>query len=409
MQKLDVPLNRFRNNAKAVELGMQSFQKARAGGVLDQYVRMGENDRLITREGHQFVSFSSCNYLGLGNHPKVIEGSAEMIREQGFTWLAMSVVRVCADVHRRAEEELSELWRANCAIAMSCSAASEGILPLIACGVLTDGVRPVMAFDKNAHFSMATIMPMCGDETEVVACPHNDLNFLEDLCRKHDRVAYVADGAYSMGGHTLMKELVELQERYGMFLYLDDSHSLSLLGHNGCGFVRQYLGDRVNDQTIVNCSLAKAFGAAGGVVMMSDDPKRDELIRRMGGPLGWSQNQSTANLGAILASAAIHRSEELSELQGQLQQRLSLFDSLMETPQKGNPFPIRMVKVGEADDAVKVSSGLYERGFYSSAVFFPIVARGNAGIRVMMRANNRPEDIEALSKAIEEVCAEVMR
>jgi len=131
MQKLEVPINRFRNNAKAVELGMQSFKKARSAGVLDQYVRLIGDDRLETREGHQFVTFSSCNYLGLASHPKLIEGAASMIREQGFTFLAMSVVRVCADVHKRAEEELSQLWRANCAISMSCSAGSEGLLPLM--------------------------------------------------------------------------------------------------------------------------------------------------------------------------------------------------------------------------------------------------------------------------------------
>ena len=89
-QTIDVPRNRFRNVAKTVEIGMKSFRRAREAGVLDQYVTPAPNDRLITREGHEFVNFSSCNYLGLASHPKVIEGAAQMVREQGFMWLAIS-------------------------------------------------------------------------------------------------------------------------------------------------------------------------------------------------------------------------------------------------------------------------------------------------------------------------------
>jgi len=406
-QTMDVPRNRFRNNAKTVAIGMQSFRRARQAGILDQYVTPAPNDRLITREGHEFVNFSSCNYLGLHSHPKVIEGAAQMVREQWFMWLAISVVRVCADVHRRLEEDLSDLFRANCLVTLSCSSASEGILPLLACGALTGGPRPVMIFDKHSHFSMAMVMPMCGDETEVVTCDHNDLDFVEDMCRKHPQVVYVADGAYSMGGHTLMRELIQLQDRYGLYLFLDDSHSLSLYGPNGSGFVRTSMGPDLNDRTIINCSLAKAFGTSGGVVMLGPDKEKEELIRRFGGPLGWSQHQSTATLGAAFASAAIHRTPELGQLQGQLKERLKQFDQLIDTPQGGNDFPIRMVKIGEEDDAVEVSARLYKRGFYSSAVFFPIVAKGQAGIRVMLRANNRPEDLEALAGAIETVRREV--
>ena len=406
-QTMEIPKNRFRNNAKTVAIGMKSFQKARRAGVTDQFVRPAPNDRLVTREGHEFVNFSSCNYLGLHSHPKVIEGAANMVREQGFMWLAISVVRVCADVHRRLEEELSELFRANCLVTLSCSSASEGILPLLACGALTEGERPLMIFDKHSHFSMATVMPMCGDETDITSCQHNDLNFVEDMCRKHSRVVYVADGAYSMGGHTLMRELIQLQDRYGLFLYLDDSHSLSMYGPQGCGFVRSNMGETLNDLTVINCSLAKAFGASGGVVMLGPDKKKDELVRRFGGPLGWSQNQSTATLGAAFASAEIHRGPELVQLQKDLKDRLNYFDERVETPQSGNDFPIRMVKIGNEDDAVEVSSRLYKRGFYCSAVFFPIVAKGQAGIRVMLRANNRFEDLSALSKALKEVQAEV--
>ena len=407
-QQLQIPRNRYRNNAKAVEHGMKSFRLARESGLMDQYVRLAPNDRLVTGDGHQFVNFSSCNYLGLHTHPKIIEGAALMVREQGFMCLSISMVRVCSEVHHRLEEDMSDLYDASCVVSLSCTSASEGILPLLACGALTENERPVMVFDKHSHFSMAIAMPMCGDETEVLSCKNNDLNFLEDMCRKHKRVAYVADGAYSMGGYTLMKDLIALQDRYGLFLYLDDSHSLSLCGGKGGGFVRTTMNGPINDRTIIVCSLAKAFGASGGVVMMGENPKREEIIRRMGGPFGWSQNLSTANVGAVMASAQLHRSPLLAELQGDLKQRLEQFDQLIATPQAGSAFPIRLVEIGAEDNAVEVSSRLYKRGFYSSAVFFPIVAKGKAGVRVMLRANHRPEDVAGLVQAIMAVRGEVL-
>jgi 7-keto-8-aminopelargonate synthetase-like enzyme len=337
----------------------------------------------------------------------VVKGAADMVLEKGFIGLSISVARVCSDAHRRLEEELSELFETNAMVTHSCTAASEGILPLLACGVLTGGERPLMIFDRHCHFSMAIAMPLCGDETEVVVSPHNDLNFIEDMCRKYKQVAYVADGAYSMGGFTLMESLLELQDRYGLYLYLDDSHSLSLYGRNGSGFVRNTIGQPLNERTMITCSLAKAFGATGGVVMLGPNHDHEETIRRFAGPQGWSQNHSSPTLGAALASAAIHRSPELGMLQRQLKDRLNQFDNLIETGQKGNDFPIRLVPIGDEDKTVDISAQLFKRGFYSSAVFFPIVARGNAGIRVMLRATHSPEDLDALCLALEEVRGEV--
>lgn len=410
MEKVSVgnPRNQFRNNAKVVAIGMKSFRKAREAGLLDQCVTPAAKGRLVTREGHEFVNFSSCDYLGLHCHPKIVEGAAQMVLEKGFMGLSLSTVRVVSEVHIRLEEALCDLLTSNCLVSHSCSASSEGILPLLASGILTGDERPLMIFDRNCHFSMATIMAMCGDETDVKSCKHNDLDFVEDMCRKYKQVAYVADGTYSMGGHTLMQRLLDLQERYGLFLYMDDSHSMSLYGPNGSGFVRTTIGKPLNDLTIIVCSLAKAFGASGGVVMLGPNKDNEEIIRRFAGPQGWSQNNSSPVLGAALASVAIHQSPELAQLQRLLKDRLEQFDGLIETDQSGNDFPIRLVKVGEENAAVEVSAKLYKRGFYSSAVFFPIVAKGAAGIRVMLRANHQPEDLHTLCDTLKEVRAEVL-
>jgi 7-keto-8-aminopelargonate synthetase-like enzyme len=261
-------------------------------------------------------------------------------------------------------------------------------------------------FDKHCHFSMNLVKPICADETTVLTAPHNDLDFVEDVCKRHRRVAYVADGAYSMGGATCMDGLLELQDRYGLFLYLDDSHSLSIWGERGEGFVRSQLGDQLNPLTIVVGSLAKAFGVSGGVVMLGPT-KHEPVLNRFGGPMSWSQDLNVPALGGGLGSVRVHLSPELGRLQRKLKENLALFDSLVETAERGNGLPVRRIPVDSEERAVECSEQLLERGFYSSAVFFPIVERGTAGLRVMVRADNRPEDILALCEALHEVVGAV--
>lgn len=398
--KQPLPINRFRNHAKAVELGNRVWEQGLQSGLIGLSARKGEDGKMVTDEGHQFVNFSSCDYLGLHMHPKVVEGAIAMTRQEGFMQISTATLRIGAIPFKALEHKLSELVDARVMVALSCSALSAGVMPVLACGVLTDGQRPVMVFDRHSHFSMAVTMPMCGDETEVLSCKNNDLNFLEDVCRKNPRVVYVSDGTFSMGGHSLIQDLLQLQDRYGLELYLDDSHSFSLHGENGEGFIRTHIPE-VTDRTMIVASMGKAFGSGGGVLMLGPNEARLKLLKRFAG--GWSQNLSIPVLGASLASAEIHASDELNQLQDKLRERLEQFDSLIETASKGDISPIRLVPVGDEDTAVAMSKRLFERGFYSSAVFFPIVARGKAGLRVMMRANHSPEDITNLCRVIAEI------
>lgn len=86
---------------------------------------------------------------------------------------------------------------------------------------------------------MNHIKAACADETDVVTCPHNDMNYLEDLCKTNRRIAYIADGVYSMGGGANIEAIKYLKNRYGLFTYLDDSHSLSATGDQGQGLYDQ--------------------------------------------------------------------------------------------------------------------------------------------------------------------------
>lgn len=376
---------RFRNSAALVRNADPVWQAAAENGLIDIVVDHESNNRLVLPEsGHAFANMVSCSYLGLNRHPTVLEGVVKAVREAGTIELMTSTTRIRPTIQARLEEELDDLFGAHTLLATTCTAVSAGVLPLVASGHMAPGGPRVMVFDRFAHFSMSYVKAICAEESLVLTCDHNDLDFLEDVCRKYPSVAYVGDGAYSMGGAAALDGLLELQQRYGMYLFIDDSHSVSLMGRRGEGFVRSHT--EVSELTTIVTSLGKGFGSGGGIAMV-DSRRKAEFLSRHGGPLGWSQDVSVPTIGAALGSAAVHRSAELGELQATLVANLDLFDRLLPTPLAGNGLPVRRIDVGEADRAVELSAELFRRGFYSSAIFFPIVPRGEAGLRVMIRAD----------------------
>jgi 7-keto-8-aminopelargonate synthetase-like enzyme len=176
------------------------------------------------------------------------------------------------------------------------------------------------------------------------------------------------------------------------------------MGERGEGYVRSRT--EVSPLTTIVTSLGKGFGSGGGVAMLNSRAQA-EFLARHGGPLGWSQNLSVPTIGAALASAAIHRSPELGELQARLNANLDYFDELLPTPLAGNGLPVRRIDVGDADRAVAMSTELYRRGFYSSAVFFPIVPRGQAGLRVMVRADIGRAELATFAGHVTELTADL--
>ncbi|MFG3250942.1 aminotransferase class I/II-fold pyridoxal phosphate-dependent enzyme [Streptomyces sp. NPDC048187] len=406
------PAHQYRNNDKLIGIGNEFWDMSEhhglAGIVADYDTGTGV---LRTRDGHEalpagheFVNFSCCSYLDLDSHPKVIEGAVQALRRYGVLDHCIARSRVQIPAMQELETSLGELFDAQVVCSIAASTATFGLLPLIASGHLGDGVRPLMIFDKNAHVSMANVKPVCADETEVVTSRHHDLDFIEDMCRKYARVAYVCDGSDSLGGYAPVKELADLQDRYGLLVYYDDSHSLSAYGERGVGYVRTHNPAR-NDRTITVVTLNKAYGTSGAAIVLDGQSRKTlRVIERFGGALNYSQLLDTASVGAGLASAEIHRTDELTALQNRLYRNIELFDSLVHTDQSNGTFPIRLVPMSDTT-VIEAGRRIIEAGFYVSPVFFPIVARGTAGLRVMMRAGQSRQQIRDLAKVLVEAGA----
>jgi len=398
MNQTAQPTHRFSNYRKVISLADQDWQSAEAGKISGLNVEVKTPNVLVDQYGRTFHHFCTTSYLGLDYHPALLDGAMTALWETGTLRVANSRNRCKLALLDQYETQLSELFGASCLSALSCSAASAGILPLLASGTFTDDHPPVMVFDKHAHYSMNHLKAACADETQVITCPHNDMDFIEDLCKRQRNVAYVADSAYSMGGMADLDSLFYLKQRYGLFLYLDDSHALSAVGDCGSGLVRSRL-PAVDERTLIVASLAKSFGASGGLVMFGSE-RHKALVQRYGGPSNWSQSLNAAAIGAGMASIRLHSGPEFSALQARLQANIRFFDTLIRTEQHGSPMAIRLVPCGETPLANRVAVELAELGYFTSAVFFPVVPQGKAAIRITLRADMEQDVIRTFCERI---------
>lgn len=347
----------------------------------------------------QVIDFVRCSYLGLDNHPVIVAGAVEAIEvHRSLDW-SRARARLNFDPLGELEGILSEIFRARVLAFSSGTLANLCAMPILASGQLTGGRKPLIAFDQSADISLAFYKPVMADEARAETIVHNDIDALERLCRETRVVAYVCDGVYSNGGYSPIKELRQLQERYGLFLYIDDSDGISIFGRQGEGFARSRFPQVLGDRTIIAGSLAKGFGGSGGVLMFGA-ADHEALFRRYSIPYAFSLAPNLAAIGAALGSCKIHRSAELGQRRRRLAQRVELFDRRICTAEQGNSLPIRTITIGSEANAIAVARALLDCNFYVLTTFFPTVPQGKAGIRVCITAEHEARDIERLCDSI---------
>ncbi|MDF0523368.1 aminotransferase class I/II-fold pyridoxal phosphate-dependent enzyme [Bradyrhizobium yuanmingense] len=405
------PTVHFRNTSYMINKSRPYFDAAHEAGVMAVHGRSTTGRAFALGSGPldgrpEKIDFVRCSYLGLDNHPLIVAGAIDAIEAHRSLHWSCARTRLNCDLLAELEATLSEMFCASVLAFSTVMLANLGAMPLLSSGQLTGGRKPLVVFDRLAHISLAYHKPVVADETRLETIEHNDIDALERLCREHPVVAYVCDGIYSMGGNAPIKELRQLQERYGLFLYVDDAHGISLFGQQGEGFARSQFPQVLGDRTIIVASLAKGFGASGGMVMLGT-ADQEALFRRYSIPYAFSVPPNLAALGAALGSCKIHCSAELGDRQRRLTQRIKLFDRHVATAQQGNSFPIRMIAIGSETKAIAITKELLDAGFYTSVTFFPTVAQGKAGIRVCITADHEEKDIARLCDCILDAVAEV--
>jgi 7-keto-8-aminopelargonate synthetase-like enzyme len=375
-------------------------------GMLHNHVEDASLDgRHVTIDGRRLVNFGSCSYLGLETHPRLKAAVADAVARFG-TQFSSSRGYVSAPLYREVEADLADLFGRPVIVTPSTSMGHIATMPTLI------GSRDVLLLDHQVHHSVQTAAKLVqagGARVELV--PHNDLRTLERRLEQyrstHRRVWYAADGLYSMYADFLpAAELDELAARHdNLWLYVDDAHAASWTGRHGRGYALEHLAAGTLERTVVAASLNKSFAAAGGAIAFPDEESRRRVMT-VGGPLVFSGPVQPPMLGAILASARLHRTPEVADRQQLLRSRIRLFNHL--AAEAGLPVvspseaPIRCVGAGVAAVAYRLTERLRGEGFSINTAVFPAVPARRSGARVTLTAHHTEDDVAGLVSALAE-------
>jgi len=347
--------------------------------------------------GREFINFSSNDYLGLAGHPALGQAAREAIEQFGVGSGASRLICGSLQPHHELESALAKWQGTETALVFSTGfAAAQGVLTSLL------GRDDVVILDKKAHASMIDGAKLSGATLRVFR--HNDLENLEKLLQwaadRGGRVLVASESVFSMDGdHAPLAGIVELKERYGAWLMLDEAHAVGLYGPLGQGLAAAGgLGERIE---IRMGTLGKAVGAAGGFICGSR--QLFDLLVNKARSFIFSTAPSPAVSAAARAGVELIQGAEGQSLRGQLWQRV---DELRhgvaslgwKTP--AEPSAILPLIVGEEAKAVATMDHLREAGFFIPAIRYPTVPRNEARLRVTLTANHTAENIEQLVNAL---------
>jgi 7-keto-8-aminopelargonate synthetase-like enzyme len=387
-----------RNAARAREMGISRQ-------LIEDEVLIGDS---IVLDGRRLANFGLCSYLGLGDDKRLKEGAFRAIERFGTSY-SSSIAYTALPLYQELKERLESMFDAHAVLAPTTTLAHFAALPVL--------IRPgdTVLVDSVSHASVQTatqLLQANGIEMSVV--PHNDVPAIETAISEHQgrgRVWLLVDGVYSMYGDIApAAELADLLDRQpALHIYCDDAHGLGWDGMRGRG---AYL-DRAgwHERLVVVAGLSKSFGATGGVIVVPD-AELAEMIELVGPPLTFGGPIPPASLGAAVASADIHLSDELPQLQAELQDRIALVNRLavdMGLPfARLDPTPIWYLEIGDYDTAAGLCVAMREAGFFVNGSAFPVVPYGHAGVRFTVTLYNSPEQIEAMLTALRELSLEIV-
>jgi 8-amino-7-oxononanoate synthase len=351
--------------------------------------------------GPALLDFSSNDSLGLSRHPALIERAQAWAAAYGVGAGASRLVTGNLEQMEGIEEKIAAAKGTEAALLFPSGwQANASVLPALFDGKV-HGAEPLVFADRLNHASLHHGCAAAG--VRQIRYRHLDLGHLEALVRKHAASPapkfIVSETVFSMDGDQAdVAGLVEIAERHGAVLYLDEAHATGVLGPRGFGLAAAFAG-RV-DLVMGTCS--KALGSQGAYVACSAE-LRAYLLNRSSGFV-YSTALAPPLLGAI--DAALDLLPTLDEARARLHRHAStLRGSLaaMDLDTGGSSTHIVPVLLGSEERALEVARALEDRGFLGIAIRPPTVPAGTSRIRLSLSAAHGEEDVAALIGALGEV------
>jgi len=351
-------------------------------------------------DGNTILNFSSNDYLGLANHPALKAAAIEAIERYGAGAGASRLICGSLAPHHQLEEALVEFKGTEAALTFATGyAAALGTICSLA------GKDDVIVIDKLVHACIVDAAKLSGAKLRVFR--HNDLNDLEGILQwtsslprntQHaTRTLIVTESIFSMDGdHAPLREIVQLKDKYGAWLMVDEAHATGLYGQHRRGLAEQ-LG--VSGQIEIQMgTLGKALGAAGGYICGSQE-LIDYLVNRAR-PFIFSTAPVPAAVAAAAAGIRLVKSVEGEARRNTLWQRVSDLKLKLNIQASNIPAAIIPLHIGGEARAIEVAAALLDKNILIPAVRYPTVARGKARLRLTVNAAHTPAQIQLLASAL---------
>ncbi len=371
---------------------------------------LSKNERIITSEqgaeitvnGKTVLNFCANNYLGLSSHPKVIKAAKKYIDKRGYGLSSVRFICGTQDIHKELENKISEfLGTEDTILYVAAFDANGGVFePLF-------GEQDAIISDALNHASIIDGVRLC--KAQRLRYEHNNIEDLEtklkEAATSRSRII-VTDGSFSMDGTIAKLDLIcDLADKYDAIVMIDESHSSGFLGKNGRGTheYRNVMG-RID---IITGTLGKALGGASGG-FTSGKKEIIEMLRQRSRPYLFSNSVSPSIVGASIA--VFDMLSETTKLRDKLEKNTKYFRAKMTAAGfdiKPGDHPIVPIMLYDAVLAQDFAAKLLEEGIYVIGFFFPVVAKGQARIRVQISAAHKKKDLNKAIKAFTKIGEEL--
>jgi 8-amino-7-oxononanoate synthase len=345
------------------------------------------------------IMFSTYSYLGLVGHSRIEAAVKAAVDRYGTSTGGVRLLTGTLELHHELETELAEFLgqEASATFASGYDANIAAITSLF-------GPGDVALLDQYAHQSIHDGVRMAGCDTRRFR--HNDLGDLERRLRQArnrgaKRILIAVDSVFSMDGDQApLADLVEIKDRHGAFLLVDEAHSIGAVGATGRGICEEQDIDPATID-ILTGSLSKAIPSSGGFVAGSRGLKI--YIQHGSAPYMFSAAMTPANAAASLEAIRILRNEP-ERVQRLRHNKDVLRNGLIRLgfDAGSSTTPVVPLILGDEWRAYRWARWLLERGIFVSAVVFPAVSPGQARLRLCATAAHRPDHFERLFDALEE-------
>jgi glycine C-acetyltransferase len=377
-------------NEKLVQRIAQEIEEIKSAGLYkSERIIESSQEAEIVVAGNTVLNFCANNYLGLSSHPKVIEAAHRAIDQRGYGMSSVRFICGTQDIHKELESKLSEFLGTEDTILYAAAFDANGGLfePLF-------NEQDAIISDALNHASIIDGIRLC--KAQRFRYEHNNMQDLEARLKEaapcRSRVI-VTDGSFSMDGTIAqLDKIVALAEQYDAAVMIDECHSSGFLGRTGRG-THEYRGV-MGKIDIITGTLGKALGGASGG-FTSGRKEIIDMLRQKSRPYLFSNTLAPSIVGASIA--VLDMLTETTELRDRLEYNTKYFRSKMTEAGfdiKPGDHPIVPIMLYDAVLAQKMAARLLEEGIYVIGFFFPVVAKGQARIRVQLSAAHHQEHLD---------------